>query len=433
MKALFAALILALAMPAAAQERVAISGGRVVTNVGAIVDGGTLLLAGGRVERVLPAGAPAPAGYRQVDASGKWVTPGIIAGISQLGLSEVSGERSANDAGAALSPASAALLAEVALNPAETAIPVSRVEGVTAAVVSPTTSRTLYAGQGAVISLAEGAREPIRARAFQYVQFNERAAVLAGGSRAAAWSELTNALEEAKRLQVGLMTPMRDQHRDLRLTREDAEALTLVLRGAQPLLVRVDRASDIMQVLKLPTMYPGVRLVLVSANEGWQVAGDIARAGVPVITLGIDNLPGRFEQLGATMSNVGRMVAAGVTVALGTPDHDVSFQPRLLPQYAGNLVAQARLPDGVGLNWDQAFAAITAAPADIFGLADRGRLTPGAVADVVIWSGDPLELSSAPERMFIGGAEQVMDSRQRKLARRYLPGAADGWPAGYRR
>ena len=177
----------------------------------------------------------------------------------------------------------------------------------------------------------------------------------------------------------------------------------------------------------------GVRLVLVSANEGWQVAGDIARAGVPVITLGIDNLPGRFEQLGATMSNVGRMVAAGVTVALGTPDHDVSFQPRLLPQYAGNLVAQARLPDGVGLNWDQAFAAITAAPAEIFGLADRGRLTPGAVADVVIWSGDPLELSSAPERMFIGGAEQLMDSRQRKLARRYLPGAADGWPAGYRR
>jgi imidazolonepropionase-like amidohydrolase len=181
-------------------------------------------------------------------------------------------------------------------------------------------------------------------------------------------------------------------------------------------------------------MYPGIRLVLVSANEGWLVADEIARAGVPVITLGMVNRPDNFEYLGATMSNVGRLVASGVKVALGTPDLDASFQPRNLPHYAGNLVAQARLPGGVGLTWDQAFASITRAPAEIFGLPRHGVLGQGAPADVVVWSGDPLELASAPEQLFIRGVPQSMESRQTKLARRYLPGQdRTQLPDSYRR
>lgn len=433
MKALFLAAVL-MAAPLAAQERVAIVGGKVVTNAGAPIEGGTVLLANGQVERVLPAGSAVPAGYAQVDAGGKWVTPGVIAGLSQIGIGEVAGEDDANDTAAGQSPASAALMVDVALNQADTAVPVSRAEGVTSAIVGMTGSRTLYAGQGAVISMSDDARAPIRPRAFQFVTYGEAGARRAGGSRSAAWIELTNALEEAKRLQTGLVGPMRDQHRDLRVTREDAEALSLVLRGAQPLLVRADRASDIRQLLKLPRMYPGLRLVLVSAREGWMVADEIAGADVPVITLGMDNLPARFEALGSTMSNVGRMVAAGVTVALGTPDLDASFQPRLLPHYAGNMVAQGRIPGGVGMSWDQAFAAISRAPAEIFGLSDMGVLRAGARADVVVWSGDPLELSTHPEAVFIAGVRQSLESRQTRLAQRYLPGAdAGGMPLGYRR
>ncbi len=433
MKRLFLALLLS-ATPLAAQERIAITGGKVVTNAGAIVDGGTVLLQNGEVVAVQPAGSSVPAGYRSVDASGKWVTPGIIAGISQIGVAEVSGVSETNDTEADKSPASAALMLDGAFNPNETSIAVTRAEGVTAAIVAPSPGRTLYAGQGAIISLADGMVAPTRARAFQYVAYGEAGAQIAGGSRPAAWIELTNALEEARRLQAGLVVPMRDQHRDLRVTREDAEALTLVLRSAQPLLVRVDRASDIRQVLKLPSMYPGLRLVLVSANEGWMVADEIARAGVPVITLGMNNRPDSFEALGATMSNVGRMVAAGVKVALGTPDLDASFQPRLLPHYAGNLVAQAKLSGAVGLTWEQAFAAITRAPAEIFNLGAQGSLRVGAPADVVVWSGDPLELSTHPERVFIRGVEQSLESRQTKLARRYLPGQPTGdLPVEYRR
>lgn len=421
MKKLLLTLLLAASSQAIAQERIAIVGGKVVTNVGAPIEGGVVLLNDGAVIRVGPAGTAVPAGFRVIDASGKWVTPGIVAGLSQFGAAEVSGVTSSNDLSARQSPATAALMLEGAFNPNETSIPVGRVEGVTAAIVGPSPGRSLFAGQGYVLSLAEGTTEPLRPRAFQYVVYGEAGASLAGGSRPAAWIELTNALEEAKRVQNGGALN-RDQSRDLRLTYEDAQALTLVLRGAQPLLVRVDRASDIRQILKLPRMYPGIRLVLVSANEGWLVADEIARAGVPVITLGMQNRPDSFEAIGATMSNVGRLVSAGVKVALGVPDLDASFQPRNLPHYAGNMVAQARLPGGAGLTWDQAFAAISRTPAEIFGLSSMGVLKEGASADVVVWSGDPLELATHPDQVIIRGVPQSLESRQTQLARRYAPG-----------
>ncbi len=434
MRALALALLLLLPAAAAGQERMALAGGRVVTNMGPVIEGGTVLVAGGRIERVLPAGAPVPPGYRVVEAAGRWVTPGIVAGMTQLGLSEVTGGADANDTRAPGSPVSAALSAAAAFNPEETSIPITRRAGVTAAAVTPFPGGSIFAGQGLLISLADGRTRPLRARAFQYVALGSRGGQIAGGARTAAWAELLNGLEEARRLGTGLAMPFRDQHRDLRITREDAEALAQVLGGAQPLLVRVDRASDIRQVLRLPETYPGLRLVLVSANEGWMVADEIARARVPVVTLGMDNLPASFDQVAATMNNVGRLVAAGVPVALGTPDLDASFQPRLLTQYAGNLVAQGRIPGGVGLSWDQAFAAISRVPADIFGLADRGRLAPGAAADIVLWSGDPLELSSYPERVWIDGVEQPLETRQSLLARRYLPGRdRERLPEGYRR
>ncbi len=403
-----------------AQAQVAFVGGKVVTNNGAPIENGVVVVNNGVITAVGPAGTAVPAGYQVVDAKGKWVTPGLFPGISQFGLADVSGVRNSNDLRAPTAPVMAALSAESSYNPAEVTIPVARIEGLTSAVVALDSGRGIFGGQGMIISLADGARQPLRPRAFQYVEYGEQGGALAGGSRPAAWAELTHGLEEAKRLQKGKATE-HNQSRDPRLTPEDIEVLTLILNSAQPLMVRVDRASDIRQVLKLKTMYPGIRLILVSADEGWMVADEIARAGVPVVTHGMDNLPRSFQSAGATMSNVGRLVAAGVKVALGTPDLGGSFQPRLLPQYAGNMVAQARVPGAVGLTWDQAFATISRNAAEIFNLSN-GVLKTGAPADVVLWSGDPLELTTHAEAVLIGGRAQPMESRQTKLARRYLPG-----------
>jgi imidazolonepropionase-like amidohydrolase len=140
---------------------------------------------------------------------------------------------------------------------------------------------------------------------------------------------------------------------------------------------------------------------------------------VPVITLTLFDLPDSFENIASTRSNIGRLVAAGVTVGLGIIGGDSGSQPRNLPYFAGNAVAQAAVPGGVGLTKAQALATITSGPAEIFGLTELGSLAPGKRADVVIWDGDPLELTSAPVAVYIDGVAQPMVSRQTLLRDRY--------------
>jgi imidazolonepropionase-like amidohydrolase len=157
--------------------------------------------------------------------------------------------------------------------------------------------------------------------------------------------------------------------------------------------------------------------VLVGATEGWMVAGDIAAAGVPVIADSLTDLPDSFETLASTQSNIGRMRAAGVKVAINA---SAMQQPRYLPHFAGNLVALTRVPRASGLSWGDAFASVTSVPAEISGYGGQlGVLAPGALADVVVWDGDPLEVSSSAVRVYIDGVQQPMDNHQTRLRERY--------------
>jgi imidazolonepropionase-like amidohydrolase len=176
-------------------------------------------------------------------------------------------------------------------------------------------------------------------------------------------------------------------------------------------------------VLGLRREFPLLRLVIVGAAEGWLVAPELARSGVPVLATPLTDLPNSFEQLGATQSNVGRMKAAGVKVSLGA----FGDQPRYAPQYAGNLVGLTKVPGASGLTWGQAFAAISSGPAEALGLGERfGSLRPGRAGDVVIWDGDPLEVSSGVVQVFIDGIEQPLTNHQTRLRDRYSnPGEGD--------
>jgi imidazolonepropionase-like amidohydrolase len=147
------------------------------------------------------------------------------------------------------------------------------------------------------------------------------------------------------------------------------------------------------------------------------VAREIAAAGVPVIANGLSDLPDTFEQLGATQSNAGRLAQAGVKVAINAATMQ---NPRRLQQVAGNLVALTRVPGAAGMEWGKAFAAISAVPAEISGMGGKaGVLKPGALGDVVLWDGDPLEVGSVPTRVFIGGVEQDLTNHQTRLRDRY--------------
>jgi imidazolonepropionase-like amidohydrolase len=431
MKQLF--LIAGLVATRAIAAPIAITGATALTGIGEQrIENATIIIDGGRITAI-GSGLAVPAGATRVDASGQIITPGIIAAASDLGISEVNGVRETNDAGARQSAFSAALDLSTAINPASLHFAINRMAGITRAVVMPDAGGTIFAGQGAVISLAVDGPTITRARAFQYVEMGENGARLAGGSRPAAWAQLSNMLAEAARLAANPAAFDRGQDSGSLTKRLDAEALGAVLAGRQPLLVHAQRASDIREVLNLKAKYPALRPVLLGAREAWLVAAGIARAGVPVITHSLYDLPDDFETLASSRNNPGHLQAAGVTVALGALGGIGGTTPVNLPGYAGNAVAQGSVPGGKGLTKGQALASITANPARIFGLADLGTLAVGKRADVVIWDGDPLELTSTPVAVYIDGATQPMRSRQTDLANRYKALGRSDLPLQYPR
>lgn len=419
MKAIIALLAgLALAGPVAAQM-LAITGGTVVVGDGSEpVPGGTVVIRDGRV---VAAGAniDVPAGAQIVDATGQWVTPGIVGGFTRLGLVEVGAVSSTNDISAAESEFSAGLDVAPAINPLSAAIATNRTGGVTRAVVAPGTGNAIFGGQGAIIDLGADMNAIMRSRAFQFVELGERGAQRAGGSRTASFATFRNALDQAQRYARN-PEGYGGQSSDA-LNRVDAAALVAVVQGRVPLIVHVEQARDILNVIAIRDDYPRLDLILVGVSEGWTVAEEIATADVPVIASALNDLPAQFEQLAATQSNIGRMRAAGVQVAIGMIDDRDAHQIRYSAQYAGNLVALGRIAGATGLGWGEAFAAISAWPAEIMGLGNEiGSLRPGRRADVVIWDGDPLELGSNVNMMLIDGVQQPLTSRQTRLRDRYL-------------
>lgn len=449
-----AALVLssAAASPALGQD-FAITNATVATGDGsAPIENATVVVQDGKVVAV-GANVDVPPGVPVSDGTGAWVTPGLFATVTALGLWDVNAVQDSNDTSARNSPFSAALDAAPAINRRSQHILVSRAGGITRAAVAPDAASSIFAGQGAMIDLGDDPQAVRRTRAFQFVELGEAGARLAGGSRTAAHTLLRNALREAGSFgeEAGLVgSPSRpapittgddvpidprlvgsdaERASDVLLTRFDAAALVPVVNGRQPLYVHVERAADIRSVLALPREFPNLKLVLVGASEGWMVADAIAAAGVPVIADALDDLPTQFEELAATQSNIGRMQAAGVKVAINASAME---QPRYLAQFAGNLVALNEIPRAAGLSWGEALASITSIPAEISGYGGRlGVLAPGAAGDVVVWNGDPLELSSTPVRVYIDGVEQPMDNHQTGLRERYREIERGALPEAY--
>jgi imidazolonepropionase-like amidohydrolase len=452
--------LLAGASPLAAQT-IAITNGTLVLGDGSDpIVGGTVVVRDGRVIAA-GEGVRVPANAEVIDASGKWVTPGIVAGFSRLGLSEVDlGADGSDDTETGNSPFSAAIDVAPAINPKASTIAVSRADGVTRAVVAPVAGKSIFAGQGAVIDTGDDMDAVLRSRAFQFVELGEGGADKAGGSRSAAFVLFRNALREAEQLsrRVGPLTVGGGQPEareksivrnpnesrlyssdagraeDVLLTRFDAAALGPVLRGQQQLLVHVEQARDILNVLDLKREFPKLKIALVGVTEGWTVADRIADSGAWVIASALNDLPASFEMLAATQSNIGRMKAAGVKVAIGMIDDNDTRNLRNQRQYAGNLVALGKLPGAAGLSWGEAFAMISSQPAEAVGLGrEIGSLAAGRRGDVVIWSGDPLELSSAPEAVWIDGVRQSLDNHQTRLRDRYRSLERKTLPEAYRK
>ncbi|NIJ62146.1 amidohydrolase family protein [Qipengyuania flava] len=422
---LLASAAIALSAPAAAQSFVVTNATVAAGDGSEPIESGYVVVENGKVAAI-GSGTPA-SNLPAIDANGAWVTPGIFATVTSLGLWDVGAVSESNDTRAGGAPFSAALDVAPVINPSSQHILVHRASGITRAATVTLPSSSIFGGQGAVIDLGADPDAVTQARAFQVVALGEYGGRIAGGSRVATHTLLRAALREASAKRAATSADIRSD--DVLLTRFDAAALAPVARGEQPLYVYVERASDIRSTLALKREFPKLDLVLVGASEGWLVANEIAAAGVPVIADGLDDLPANFEELAATQSNIGRMVKAGVKVALNAAAME---NPRNLNQYAGNLVALTRIPGAEGLSWGQAFAAITSVPASISGMGGKaGVLAPGAMGDLVIWDGDPLEVGSMPVKVYIDGIEQPLDSHQSRLRERYRDLDTSDQPKGY--
>lgn len=406
------------ALPAAAQQRaVAITGARIHPVSGPVIPRGTIVLQGGKIVAI-GADVAVPAGARVVEANGKLVTPGFIHSETQIGLGvgrslayEIDEEYAAiggttddakkGDVNAAFNPAEA-------IDPNAIAIPIARLGGVTTTIVAP--GRGFIAGQALAIDLAGNSLEEMTAAnpVAIAVDLGDGSREAGGGSRAGATARLRTLFRDAQVYRLKKLQFESGALRELAAPAAELAALLPVLDGTLPLYVEVHRQSDIQNVLRLAREFR-IKMVLRGAQEAWTTAAELAKAGIPSVLDAKSNLPS-FDGLRARWDNAALLREGGARVILGGQD----------PGGQGNLRFEAGHAVRNGMSWDDALAAVTVEPARAFGLAARyGTLEVGKVANVVVWSADPFETSSAAEHVFIRGAEMPPVNRQTELLQRY--------------
>lgn len=388
-------------------QTIAITGGTVYPVSGPKIDHGTVLIRDGRIVAV-GANVTVPADATKIDATGKWVTPGLIDGAGQMGLTEIGAVPGDNEASLRGSDIAASFNVAEGINPASNLIPITRVEGVTTTLASP--GGAWIEGQAVLIDLDGSTIEQmlIKPEVGIVVDMSENGKGAGGNSRAGVAARLRRVFNDAREYARRKADYSRAQMQPLAAPAAELEALLPVLGGQVPLIAYANRVSDIRTVLRIGREFK-LKVILAGAAEGWEIAGEIAAAGVPVLVEPMDNIPS-YDALGIRYENAAMLAKAGVKVSLMETD---THNSRRIRQQAGNAVS-------FGMTWDQALRAVTLTPAETFGVADRyGSLDAGKVANVVVWSGDPFEISTGAEHVFIRGHEVPLTSRQTELLQRY--------------
>ena len=349
--------------------------------------------------------------HQIINANERHVTPGLINASTQIGLVEINAASSTVDSSTENEMHGASFTIAPAINFRTTIIPQNRINGLTRAIVRPTGGTSIFQGQASAIALISSQEGLLNEQVAQYARYGNSGAKLSGGSRASAYAAIDKALSEANYLRHNRnqYKPGFDWHFSQSV--DDLDALKKVLEQKIPLVVNVHRSDDISKMLKLAKKH-SLNLVVAGASEAWMVADELAKANVPVLMDPILNLPSSFESLASRLDAAAILNAAGVKLIFTGIDWQSTHNGYLVRQSAGNAVAY-------GMPAEDAIKAMTINTAQVFGIENYGTIAVGMEADIVIWDGEPLEITSNPDMVFIKGMSQPMVSRATRLRDRY--------------
>ena len=343
-----------------------------------------------------------------IDAAGRPVTPALFAGITVAGLSEIGMVYEAVDS--RLNELYTGLMhpefdVRKAYNPLSSVVPVTRIEGYGYTLLAAAFGDRTISGQGSLVRF-DGGFDSFEGKTIVFVNVDGYSGSKVGGSRAAHWMLLETAFSSLITQQGNGLWLTHNEHP---LINQTGRAALKDARENGIFVFRANRASDILQALAFSQQH-NLNAVISGGQEAWIVREELAASGTPVVINALDNLPGSFDGLGARLDNAALLHEADITLLFTSGE---THNARKLRQVAGNAVAN-------GLPYEVAIAAMTSLPAEIFGGKPR-MIAPGLRADVVIWSGDPLDVSSAADQVIIDGKLDPMTSRQTELLQRYLP------------
>ena len=390
-------------------QTIVIKGGEIYTGLNQESFIGDILIEG---DTILEVSTKPLKGDVVVDASNKIITPGVIAPDTQIGILEIGAISETRDGDSDIYSMGFSVFD--AINPNSTLIPWNRSNGVTSAITLPDFNWDPLSGMASFL-LLDGS---LRVNGMRDVALTGEIGALSSGSRAESLILLRDLLEFASILDEKDMASSKKISEAIEdfeiaelmdLQPRDVIALYNLLNNNLPLIIKTNRASDILKLIDIKKLY-GLNLILMSAQEATLVADEIAENNIPVIINPFDNIPDSFDELASNIRIASSLEKAGIKVMFS---ESRTHNYHLIRQGAGNAVAN-------GMSYIGAIMALTSNVAESFNILERGRLQQGMKADLVIWEGDPLEPSTFPSKVYINGNDMDLSTRSSRLTERYI-------------
>ena len=380
---------------------------------------GNVLLDGNIISRVSTSNLR---GDKVIDATGKILTPGIISTDSEIGIVEIGALSVTRDDSSDLYQIGFSIYD--AFNPNSVLIPWNRSNGITSTITLPQNTNSPIGGLGSFFVLDSD----LKITGIKDNVMIGRVGGSGGESRAETFSIMEDLLEFASSIDSKDMDSYEDISdliddspiaETMELHPRDLKALFRLINDDLPLIMKANRASDILKLIEIKGKYD-LNLIIMGAQEAGLVAEKITQNEIPLIINPINNIPGSFDELAANIELASNLENLGITLMFNAPR---SHNYHLIRQGAGVAVAN-------GMSYEGALKAITFSPVEIFKLGKRGQIVQGNIADLIIWDADPLEPSSMPEKVFINGKDIDLTTRMSRLTDRYTKDKDK--PNGYR-